>query len=80
MRSLLNGSSHDEGDMASHPSFCRRHQKVHAWRLIDFDRATKTVFSHFTEKDQDDCLSQPALIGNSYFMGTLNPWIYPYEY
>ncbi len=77
MRSL---SSVPERDTTSHPGFCHRHQKVHAWRLGDFDRATKTVISDFTEEDQEDCLAQAELVGNSYFMGTLVPWVYPYEY
>lgn len=62
-------------------AFCPRHKRVHKWRLIDFDRATKTIFG---EKNPGDklraCYRQHKLVGNKYFRGTLIPWTYPYEY
>ena len=85
LRVLENGSACDdmenqEGGGRYPPGFCNRHQKVHAWRLIDFDRASKTVFQDRLPREKNECLRQSELVGNEYFLGTLIPWEFPYLY
>lgn len=48
---------------------CPRHQRAHAWRIIDFEHCDKVISTDEVPEDKEDCLSSRNFTVGHYFSG-----------